>query len=221
MQLKQIRNSTLRITYSGQVLLTDPVLSPRHAIRSFAGNSPNPTVDLPCTPMDVIKDIDIVIVSHLHEDHFDKAAQELLPKNMLLFCQPGDEGKLEQNGFKSVTPIDHTVKWNEIQITRTSGRHGTGVCEKRLGNVSGFVFQSKNEPTVYWAGDTIWCDIVEQAINEFQPDIIITHSCGAKFADSDPIIMDALQTIEVPFEHYMSSRHHSRRMVVPTIFSLH
>jgi L-ascorbate metabolism protein UlaG (beta-lactamase superfamily) len=197
MQIKQIRNSTLQITYFKQVLLTDPALSPKHSIESFVGNSPNPTVDLPCTPMDVINDIDIVIVSHLHVDHFDKAAQDLLPKNMPLFCQPDDEKKLKQKGFESVTPINRSVKWNDIQITRTSGQHGTGDWGKRMGNVSGYVFRAKNEPTLYWAGDTIWCNIVKQVINDFQPDIIITHSCGAKFPDSDPIIMDAVQTIEV------------------------
>jgi L-ascorbate metabolism protein UlaG (beta-lactamase superfamily) len=197
MQIQQIRNSTLRITYSKQVLLTDPFLSPKHSIKSFVGNSPNPTVDLPCAPMDVIKDIDFVIISHLHVDHFDKAAQDLLPKNMPLFCQPDDEKKLKQKGFEAVIPVNRTVKWNTIQITRTSGQHGTGDWGKRMGNVSGYVLRAKDEPTVYWAGDTIWCNTVKQVIDEFQPDIIITHSCGAKFPDGDPIIMDAFQTVEV------------------------
>jgi len=66
-----------------------------------------------------------------------------------------------------------------------------------MGNVSGYVLRAKDEPTVYWAGDTIWCNAVKQVIDEFQPDIIVTHSCGAKFPDSDPIIMDAVQTVEV------------------------
>jgi len=38
---------------------------------------------------------------------------------------------------------------------------------------------------------------VDTPLDEFHLDIIITHSCGAKFPDSDPIIMDAVQTIEV------------------------
>lgn len=197
MQIQQIRNSTLKINYSKQVILTDPMLSPKHAIESFVGKSPNPIVDLPFPPKNLIKDIDVVLISHLHMDHFDKTAQDLLPKKMPLFCQPCDEKKLKQFNFESVTPIINSVKWKDIQITRTSGHHGTGDWGKRMGIVSGFIFRAENEPTVYWAGDTIWCDIVKQAINKFSPEIIITHSCGAKFPDSDPIIMDAVQTIEV------------------------
>ncbi len=66
-----------------------------------------------------------------------------------------------------------------------------------MGNVAGFVFQAADEPTVYWAGDTIWCEAVKQVIIDTQPDIILTHSSGAKFGDDDPIVMDAEQTIAV------------------------
>jgi L-ascorbate metabolism protein UlaG (beta-lactamase superfamily) len=147
--------------------------------------------------MEVINGVDLVIVSHLHADHFDLAAQDMLPKDIPMFCQPNDAGKFKKFGFKSVASFDKSISWNDIGMTRISGQHGTGAWGERMGNVSGFVFKNKNEPTIYWAGDTIWCESVKQAIKEFKPDIIITHSCGAKFPDSDPIIMDAVQTIEV------------------------
>lgn len=64
-----------------------------------------------------------------------------------------------------------------------------------MGHVSGFVLQAAGEPTVYWAGDTVWCELVQQNIREFSPDIIITHSCGAAFPEQEPIIMDCRQTL--------------------------
>jgi len=185
------------MTYSKQMIVTDPMLSPKHGIESFVGKSLNPTVDLPFPVEDLIRDIDMVIISHLHLDHFDKAAQDLLPKNMPLFCQPCDENKLTDFGFESVIPIIDSIRLKGIEITRTSGHHGTGDWGEKMGNVSGFIFKADNEPIVYWAGDTIWCDTIKQTIENFSPEIIITHSCGAKFPDSDPIIMDAVQTIEV------------------------
>ena len=65
-----------------------------------------------------------------------------------------------------------------------------------MGNVSGFVFEADDEPTIYWAGDTIWCAEVAQVIDQVQPDVIITHSCGAKW-DQVLILMDAIQTVQV------------------------
>lgn len=66
-----------------------------------------------------------------------------------------------------------------------------------MGNASGFILLSENEPTVYWAGDTIWCEAVDDVIVQIRPDIIITHSCGAVWGNNILIVMDAVQTIAV------------------------
>ncbi len=197
MKIQQIRNATMRITYAERLFLTDPCLAPKHSVESWGNVSLNPVIDLPCEPAEVVAGLDMAGISHLHQDHFDATAEELLPKNLPLFCQPGDITKLERKGFQSVTPVQNSVQWRGITMTRTSGRHGTGVWEKQLGNVSGFIFQAENEPTVYWTGDTIWCDEVQQVIDNIQPDIILTHSSGAKLDDGDSIVMDARQTIAV------------------------
>ena len=64
-----------------------------------------------------------------------------------------------------------------------------------IGKVSGFVFQANGEPTVYWVGDSIWCEAVKNTIERFKPGIIITHSGGAKIPGYEYIIMDAGQTL--------------------------
>jgi L-ascorbate metabolism protein UlaG (beta-lactamase superfamily) len=89
------------------------------------------------------------------------------------------------------------MTWKGIEITRTEGNHGTGKWLKRMGNVMGFVLRAEDEPTIYWAGDTIWYEAVEQLIETQQPDIIITHSSGALIEENSPIVMDAEQTISL------------------------
>jgi hypothetical protein len=84
-----------------------------------------------------------------------------------------------------------------MRITRTSGLHGNEVWAPRMGLVSGFILRAENEPTIYWAGDTIWYEALEQLVLETNPDIIITHSSGASFEAGNPIIMDGKQTMEV------------------------
>ena len=66
MKLQLIRNATMRLEYAGQMLLLDPFFAPKHSLPSFAGVSPNPTVELPMPIQDIIKDIDACLVSHLH-----------------------------------------------------------------------------------------------------------------------------------------------------------
>ena len=197
MQIQLIRNATLRLTYNGHLLLIDPFLAAKHTFDPFDGKDRNPTVDLPVTPEAVIAGVEAVIVSHLHSDHFDAAAQERLPKDIPLFCQPGNDAIIAEKGFQNIQVIADRVEWQGIHITRTAGQHGNGQLAERMGRVSGFVFRAEGEPVVYWAGDTIWYTEVEQVINDQQPDVIITHSGGARFGDSAPIIMDAMQTVAV------------------------
>ncbi len=201
MKIRLIRNATLRITYAGKEFIIDPFLLPKDTIPSFAGISNNPTVGLPCSPEEVVDGVEMAIVSHMHPDHFDQLAAQLLPVDITLFCQPGDEHMIRQFGITGATPIIDSTLWEGISITRTDGQHGSGVWAQHMGNVSGFIFQANDEPTVYWAGDTILYDGVRQVLSEINPEVIITHSGGAQMQGSGPIIMDAEQTVSICLEN--------------------
>ncbi len=195
MKIQLIRNATMKISYAGRTILTDPMLSPKGDFKAFAGIARNPTVELPFQKEEIVEGIESVVVSHDHPDHFDKAASAALPKMIPVFCQPADEGKLTNEGFQTVIPIETAYTWQGITITRTDGQHGRGKVLEFIGKVSGFVFQANGEPTVYWVGDSIWCEAVKGAIEKFKPDIVITHSGGAKLPGFETIIMDAEQTL--------------------------
>ena len=195
MKIQLIRNATMKITYAGRTLLTDPMLSPQGAFKSFAGIARNPTIELPLQIEAIVDRVESVVVSHDHPDHFDKVASAALPKMTPVFCQPGDAGKMTDEGFQSVIPIERSYTWQGIAITRTTGQHGSGKVLEFIGKVSGFVFQADGEPIVYWVGDSIWCEPVKGAIEKFKPDIVITHSGGAKLPGFETIIMDAAQTL--------------------------
>ena len=138
-----------------------------------------------------------MLISHLHEDHFDKAAQQLDDKAFPILCQPGDLEKIASCGFNIVVELDSQTQWQQVSITRTGGQHGVGRWAERLNPVSGFVLKYPGEPTVYWVGDSVWCEEVEEVLEKFQPNVIITHSGGAELKNSGPIIMNAEQTVKV------------------------
>jgi L-ascorbate metabolism protein UlaG (beta-lactamase superfamily) len=197
MRLQLIRNATLRLTYHGSTILIDPYFAPKHSLPSYADKSKNPTVDLPLTPDEIMHDINLILVSHLHTDHFDSVAKQVLPKDVLVLCQPGNEDAIRAAEFADVQPIAESVTWRGITITRTTGQHGEGETAQLMGQVSGFVFEAEGEPIVYWAGDTIWYEPIAQVIEQKHPHIIVTHSCGATWKGSTPIVMDAVQTVAV------------------------
>jgi len=201
LKIRLIRNATLLLDYAGHRILIDPYFADKHALPSYSGKSANPTVDLPLPPAEILQGVELVVVSHLHSDHFDRSAQQVLPKELPVYCQPGDDVTIRANGFVRVTPIDTRIEWDGITIHRTAGQHGTGEVERILGSVSGFVFQAEREPTLYWTGDTILCDEVRSAISRFDPEVVVTHSGGATWPDDSgvlsPIIMGIAQTLDV------------------------
>jgi L-ascorbate metabolism protein UlaG (beta-lactamase superfamily) len=200
MQLQLIRHATLLIEYAGMRLLVDPMLGDAGtapAIQNSPEPRPNPLVVLPCPPAEIVSGIQATLVTHTHRDHWDDAAIQLIPKDLPLFCQPEDEGKMQAVHFVNTVAVQHARNWSNTCITRTGGHHGTGDIGKAMAPVSGFVLQNSGEPTLYIAGDTIWCDEVSAAIEQFNPEVIVVNAGGARFLQGDPITMTAEDVIEV------------------------
>jgi L-ascorbate metabolism protein UlaG (beta-lactamase superfamily) len=192
-----VRNATLIIEYNGKKILVDPMLSPKGAIESWAGIQTNPTVELKMPVNDIIKGVELVMVSHTHDDHFDKAASKILDKSIELINQPADKGFFEKEGFINASVLqDHKV-WNGINIHRIEAEHGSGEVLKLMGKTSGFVLKAENQPTLYIVGDAIWTDAIKQTIDKFKPDYIVVNSGGAliKGYENTPIIMNEEQTM--------------------------
>ncbi|MGE0006106.1 MAG: MBL fold metallo-hydrolase [Parvibaculaceae bacterium] len=194
MKLQLFRNATIKLDYAGRTVLVDPYLAARHSLPSFTGRSPNPMTELPASIDDILKDVELVMVSHLHTDHFDAVARERVAKHLPLVCRPGDESTIAEAGFTDVRPLLDVLDWNGLVFTRREASHGLGPVVGKMGPVMGFTLEAQGEPRVYWAGDTVLYPPVAETIAAAAPDIVVTHSCGARW-DGDLIVMDAEQTI--------------------------
>ncbi|WP_439497311.1 MBL fold metallo-hydrolase [Bosea sp. (in: a-proteobacteria)] len=196
MRLQLLRNATLKLVYAGRTFLIDPDFGPMHSRPSFTGKSPNPMVELPEPIEDILAGVDQIIVSHLHADHFDGVARERVPKDLPLTCRPGDEGKIAEAGFTSVTPVDCFQRIGSIVLKRVPAQHGSGAVLDKMGPVMGFSLEAPGEPTLYWAGDSILYPPLLEAVAATAPDVIVSHSCGARW-DGTLIVMDAAQTVSL------------------------
>jgi L-ascorbate metabolism protein UlaG (beta-lactamase superfamily) len=196
MQLKLLRNALLKLSYAGKTLLIDPDLGEKLSRRSIAGKSQNPMVDLPEPIEEILAGVDHVIVSHLHADHFDEVAKARIPKDIPLICQPGNEEAIRAAGFTNVEPLDHFVRIGSIVVKPQPAQHGTGPVIEVMGKVMGFTLEAPGEPWVYWCGDSVLYPPLQEAVAKAEPDVIITHSCGALW-DGTLIVMDAQQTLDL------------------------
>jgi len=196
MKLRLFRNATVKLAIAGKTILIDPFLAPKGTRPSYTGRALNPLVDLPTSPEELLSGVDLVVVSHLHSDHFDPVAQSLVPKHFSLICQPGDEVKIRSYGFSDVTPLAGGIDLQGIRIERRDGSHGLGSVVQKMGPVVGFSVTAHGEPTIYWAGDTVLYAAVEAVIRDTKPDVIIIHPCGARW-DGELIAMDAAEAVAV------------------------
>lgn len=186
MRLTLVRHATLLVEIGGHRLLVDPMLDDAGTgppIEETPNQVPNPLVPLPVPAEDIVREIDAVVVTHLHEDHFDETAARLLPRDVPVFCQPKDEASLVERGL-AVRPVETSLEWDGLSITRTGGQHGTGEIAVELAPVSGYVIDD-----LYLAGDTIWCADVEDAITRHRPRVAVVNGSGARFLEGDPIVM--------------------------------
>lgn len=194
MRLRLLRNATLKLEFAGRTILIDPFFAAKGSRPSFTGRAPNPLVELPVSPSAILDGVELVIVSHLHADHFDPVAQALVPRDIPLICRLGDEDKIRSYGFTNVIPLVHVVDWRGIRLERREGSHGLGPVLKKMGSVMGFSLSARNEPSIYWAGDTVLYPAVESTIARAKPDVIVIHPCGARW-DGDLILMDAAEAV--------------------------
>lgn len=200
MRIQLVRHATLLIDYANMRLLVDPMLSDAGAMAAIQNSPqprPNPLVPLPMPVEQVLDGVNAVLVTHTHRDHWDDAAIQLVPKDLPLFCQPEDLAKMESTHFVNAAAVHDARNWSKICITRTGAQHGTGDIGKAMAPVSGYVLQNEGEPTLYIAGDTIWCPEVSDAIERFHPDVIVLNAGGARFLQGDPITMMPSDVIHV------------------------
>lgn len=204
MQFQQIRSATSIVTFGGVRFLIDPMLSPANsmpAVPETVTCAPgNPTCELPC-PIEALFDVDAVIVTHLHFDHFDEVAAKKLPRDLTVFSpEPGQVQVLQGYGFTDVRLLTEAgVDFKGVRLIKTACDHGVsdpvimqayadfGITEE----ASGVVMISQDEPgSFYLAGDTVLTQGVLDVIGRFAPKTVAVNCAGAQYPKGHPLIMN-------------------------------
>lgn len=196
MKMQLIRNATIVVEYAGKRILVDPMFSKKGELSTAPlpakdwNMNRNPLYELPISIDQIIKDIDFVFLTHLHFDHWDKAAEDALPKNIKIFVQDlNDKKKVEKVGFTNIEILTENTIFDDIKLSRTKAQHGKGFILRLAGHVCGMVLSHPSEKTLYLAGDTVWYEEVEKVINKFKPEVIVVNGGDNRFFIGNQLIM--------------------------------
>lgn len=198
MKIRQIRNATIIVEFGGSRFLIDPWLAPKATYAGFDGtlnaHIRNPVVDLPIPVADLV-DVDAVIVTHTHPDHWDDFARDAIPKDLPFFVQHFmDKEIICAAGFTNVRVLTGNPEFRGVKLIKTPGQHGSDECLQAaydlLRDVCGVVFRHETERTLYLAGDTVWNQYVRGVLLTLQPDVIILNCGDAQVPGFGSIIMN-------------------------------
>jgi len=189
-KLQYIRQATVLLEVNSKKIVIDPVLSDKGTQDPipFSNEKRIPMNDLPISKDIIIQQADAVLITHYHPDHFDVDAEKLLPKDILIFCQPFDVEKLKSKGFTNLQSIEKVVTWSGISIKRYEAHHHEGATGAMpFGESSSFSLAFREE-TIFITGDAVLDNLLKKALKGEKPTHIIANTGECTFSKPNPVL---------------------------------
>lgn len=206
--IRFIGNATLLIRYGDLTLLTDPNFLHRGQ-RAHLGYGlvsrrvTEPALDVTELPHE---DLDAVVLSHLHGDHFDRVARRGLDHGLPLLTTPHGARHLKGlYGFRRATGLRTWQRYtlyhgdSTVRVTSLPGRHAPGPARFLLPPVMGSLLEfgdrsGETRLVLYLSGDTLMYDGLREIAARY-PDIhlAVLHLGGTTLPGGLVVTMDAEQ----------------------------
>lgn len=204
-----VGNATVIIRYAGFTILTEPNFLHRgdHVHLGYGMTATRRTE--PAITMEELPSLDFVLLSHMHEDHFDREVERKLDRKLPIITTPHAAADLVSKGFRAAKalntwePLIVTKGEARVRVRAMPGAHGSGVVAKMLPPVMGSLLEfedSRGEVAfcLYITGDTMLIDELEEIGRRFPDiDLALLHLGGTMFYGLMMITMDPAQGIEV------------------------
>lgn len=213
MRLHHIRNATFVLESSNYFILIDPMLSNQGELPPFSlikhKARKNPIVPLPEGTDELLSKVTHCLITHSqafgikllqHTDHLDaKGEQFLITNNIPVATIKKDAPYLKKQRLNVVDEIEFWKKKSYLNgyIRAVPARHGYGWIHRLMANGAGYFLELPNEPSIYICGDTVFTHAVQEAILEFQPDIVVIAAGHASLDVGGALLMDMEDLLEV------------------------
>ncbi|WP_406729353.1 MBL fold metallo-hydrolase [Streptomyces sp. GD-15H] len=203
-----IGNATLLIRYGELTLLTDPNFLHRGQFAHLgyglvSRRLTEPAIDVADLPHE---DLDAVVLSHLHGDHFDRVARRGLDRGLPFVTTPHGSLLLKGlYGFRRATGLrtwqSCTLRHGDssVRVISLPGRHAPGPARALLPPVMGSLLEfgdrsGETRLVFYLSGDTLMYDGLREIAKRY-PDIhlAVLHLGGTTLPGGLMVTMDAEQ----------------------------
>jgi L-ascorbate metabolism protein UlaG (beta-lactamase superfamily) len=200
-----VGNATTIIRYGGFTVLTDPNFLRRgQRVHLGYGLTSRRLAD-PAMSIGELPEIDTVVLSHLHEDHWDRVTDRKLDHGLPVVTTEPAADTLRTRGFGAADGLGtweqrELVKGDRfLRITALPGRHAPGFLQRLLPVVMGSLLEFGSlggEPgfRIYISGDTLMYEDISKISRRYpEIDLGIVHLGGTKLLGLVMVTMDGRQ----------------------------
>ncbi|HVZ19045.1 MAG TPA: MBL fold metallo-hydrolase [Terriglobales bacterium] len=203
-ELTYVGGPTAVIHLDGLCFLTDPTFDLAPTNYPYPAGVLHKTLG-PAQPPESLGHVDAVLLSHDHHpDNLDNAGREFLKQSRIVITTPAGAERLRGNAIglapwqaMDVRSADDRV----VRVTATPARHGPAHLDR--GPVIGFVLTPISQPenSIYFSGDTVWYEGVEEVASRFHIRTALLNLGAAKVEAVGPWHLTMTAEEAVTFAH--------------------
>ncbi len=188
-----IGTATVLIRYAGITVLTDPNFIGRGESIPLGFGLSTTRLTNPAMSIDELPPVDLVVLSHLHADHFDRVAEERLDRTLPIVTTRQAAVLLGRKGFVSTHGL---ARWQSfsvakgpvrLDITALPARHAPGPLAALLPSTMGSLLQFSTTDghcfRLYITGDTLFVNELREIPRRYPAiDLALVHLGGTRLA---------------------------------------
>lgn len=186
-----IGTATVLIRYGSLTILTDPNFLHKGDRAQLGYGLEAERLTEPAMPFEQLPPIDLVVLSHMHGDHFDQLVQRKLDRQIPIVTTKQAAKKLGELGFGNLYAL---ATWDTLgvskgdtllRLTALPGRHGPSAAAKLLPAVMGSLLELSAgggpDYQIYISGDTLVYDDLREIPRRYPDiDLALLHLGGTR-----------------------------------------
>ncbi len=203
-----IGNATVLLRYAGFTLLTDPNFLHRGEVAHLGYGLRTTRLTDPAMRLEDLPPLDLIVLSHMHEDHFDRGVQQQLDRAIPIVTTREATSALTALGFTATHALDTWQTFTAVKgdvtlrITAMPGTHAPGLLSRLLPPVMGSLLEFQRASgeallRLYITGDTLIHEQLREIPRRYPAiDLALLHLGGTRVVGL-LVTMDAGQGVEM------------------------